>query len=80
MERRARDRARTRAWIRLARIYEPMFAAIYWEEQIREGIEPMPLPPLSQDPTEGLIRDIEEFRERLEATFDGGESTLDASA
>lgn len=77
---RARDRARTRAWIRLARIYEPMFAAIYWEEQVREGLDPLPLPDMDVDPTDMLVRDLEEYRERLRVTFAERSSTLSDSA
>ncbi|MBK6857477.1 MAG: hypothetical protein IPG97_13270 [Microthrixaceae bacterium] len=77
---RARDRARTRAWIRLARIYEPMFAALYWEEQVREGLDPLPLPDMDVDPTDMLVRDLDEYRERLRATFTERSSTLSDSA
>lgn len=76
MEDRARDRARTRAWIRLAHIYEPMFVALYTEEQIREGIEPVPLPPMQADPFDVIARDLAEFRERQEATFEDEGSTI----
>jgi hypothetical protein len=65
LERRARDRARTRAWIRLARIYEPMFAVLYHEEQLREGVDPMPLPPMAENPTDMILRDLSEYAERL---------------
>lgn len=68
MTRRARDRARTRAWIRLAQIYEPMFSALYHEEQLREGLDPVPTPPLREDPTDLLLRDLEDYAERLRAT------------
>lgn len=80
MEDRARDRARTRAWIRLARIYEPMFVAIYTEEQLREGIDPVAPPPMQGDAFDGLARDLAEFRERQEATFVAEESSLPGEA
>ena len=80
MEDRARDRARTRAWIRLAHIYEPMFVAIYTEEQLREGIEPVTPPPMQGDAFDGLARDLAEFRERQEATFVAEQSSLPGEA
>lgn len=80
MEARARDRARTRAWIRLSHIYEPMFAAIYIEEQLREGLDPIDPPPLGGNSFDLLARDLAEFRERQEATFVSEESTLPGSA
>ena len=80
MTERARDRARTRSWIRLSRIYEPMFAAIYHEEQLREGRDPVPLPPLRSDPTEVLLRDLEEHAERLRGTSASEPSIIPASA
>lgn len=73
---RARDRARTRAWIRLAHIYEPMFVALYTEEQLREGLDPVPIPPMHSDPFDVIARDIQEFRERVEATFAAEEPTI----
>lgn len=75
-ETRARDRARTRAWIRLAQIYEPMFVALYVEEQLREGLDPVDPPPMKADVFDVLARDIAEFRSRQEATLELRDPTL----
>jgi hypothetical protein len=57
-----------------------MFAALYWEEQVREGLDPLPLPDMDVDPTDMLVRDLDEYRERLRATFAERSSTLSDSA
>jgi hypothetical protein len=38
--RRKLDRARIRAYVRLAEIYRPMYELLYAEEKLREGLEP----------------------------------------
>lgn len=84
MERRARDRCHQRALARLMRIYEPMYEVIYFEEQIREGLEPKPFTSkTTHSPTatiESLISDLEDYRSRLGVTFDNPASTVPGSA
>lgn len=68
--RRRTDRAKIRAYVRLARIYRPMFELLYAEEKLREGLDPtihsaIPRPRAIEAE---LLRDLAEAEERDLAT------------
>ncbi len=64
--RRRLDRARMRAYVRLAGIYRPMYEMLLNEEKLREGLPPdtRSHAPRPRAVAEALLADIEEAHER----------------
>lgn len=65
-KRRKIDRAKMRAYVRLARIYRPMFEIVFAEEKLREGLNPaiksaIPRPRAIEAE---ILRDLAEAEER----------------
>lgn len=67
-DRRAADRAKMRAYVRLSHVYEPMFRVLYDEERIREGLDPSTVDraPRPVRLAEELEADIAEAAERAQ--------------
>lgn len=64
--RRRTDRAKIRAYVRLARIYRPMFELLFAQEKLREGLDPttrsaIPRPRAIEAE---ILRDLAEAEER----------------
>lgn len=66
--RRAIDRAKIRAYVRLAHIYRPMFELLFNEEKLREGLHPdtKSIRPRPRAVAEELLADVAEAQERAE--------------
>lgn len=67
---RAQDRAKTRAYIRLAAIYRPMYELLLAEEKLKEGLDPTlrSVPrttPADPADLEEAVREAKERAERL---------------
>lgn len=67
--RRRRDRAKIRAYVRLAAIYRPMFDLLYAEEKLKEGLSPVIEPTIPRTRADGseLVADVADALARAEA-------------